>query len=96
MVGSMSTSAQLFAVFLNLHHYHRLFVRALTEHKSKFPPKFKPQTGRPPAWQKAVTQAVFDMDTYTQDDLADDPTAEEEPGKQPEFLPEDEQNKLHD
>lgn len=59
-------------------HSHSIFERALTQHKIKFPPKVKPKTGRPPAWQKAVSQAVIEMENYSQDDLADGPAREDD------------------
>lgn len=51
--------------------FYSVFERALTQHKSTFPPKFKPKTGRPPVWQSGVARSVIEMDAYTPADLAD-------------------------
>lgn len=50
--------------------FYSVFERSLTLHKTTFPPKFKPKTGRPPAWQTGVARIVIELDTYTPADLA--------------------------
>ncbi|KAF7967502.1 hypothetical protein HWV62_34048 [Athelia sp. TMB] len=56
--------------------------RTVKVNRLKFPPKIKPKTGRLPSWQKAVSKAILEMESYTQDDLAEGPRANEDDDEQ--------------